>query len=81
MFPLNSNTLPVAAAILTALAAPTQACLHLAGKVGGDSSVSGDPNITTIDNGLQTCQGSIGKGDKDIGISSCLCCVVWSIVI
>lgn len=55
------------AAITMSLSSAALACVTITGTAEYDGSdVSG--NIATDDNGAQTCTGSIGDGDNNIGM-------------
>ena len=66
MIALSPKVLALAA-ITTSLAPSVWACLELSGSTSDGFSVSG--SITATDNGVQTCSGSIGSGDQNVGTS------------
>jgi hypothetical protein len=64
MVPFNTQFLVFST--MTALFAPSAlACLQLSGSASSGFDTIGD--LTAVDNGVQTCSGSIGKGDKNLG--------------
>ncbi|KAL4860839.1 hypothetical protein BDV12DRAFT_204635 [Aspergillus spectabilis] len=63
MVPFNTQFLVFST--MTALFAPSAlACLQLSGSASSGFDTVGD--LTAVDNGVQTCSGSIGKGDKNL---------------
>ncbi|KAL3475268.1 hypothetical protein BJX99DRAFT_259561 [Aspergillus californicus] len=53
------------ATITTVLTPSVLACLELSGSASSGFDTVGD--LTAVDNGVQTCSGSINSGDKNLG--------------
>lgn len=55
------------AALIISLSSSAFACLEIKGSTW-DQSMLSDGVITTIDNGVQTCSGKVGRGDQNVGM-------------
>lgn len=55
------------AALVMGFSSSTFGCLVITGKAYNPNTF-GDGTITTTDNGVQTCNGEIGVGDKNVGM-------------
>lgn len=55
------------AALVIGFSSSAFGCLVITGKTYNPNTF-GDGTITTTDNGVQTCNGEIGVGDKNVGM-------------
>jgi hypothetical protein len=69
MLAANSKGLAVAATILSVLGPSVHACLTVSGSTYVGLGIGG--TLTAVDNGLQTCSGSISSGDKNLRETPC----------
>lgn len=84
MIALSPKVLAIAA-ITASLSPSVWACLELSGWTSDGFSIDG--SITATDSGVQTCSGSIGGGDKNVGTylsltrlletPVCFCYLAW----
>lgn len=66
MIAFSTKTI-IAATLAMGLLAPALACVEFSGSINTDQ-FGGD--LKSVDNGVQTCSGSIQAGDNNVGKSS-----------